>query len=360
MCLSAHQRVGRILYLPVGGAVDVVHQEAQYLLEGDVDGAECQPLFLTVVERVFHLAEIASHVCLEAADVHAYARQVFVVLSTGVGIAAQGITHVVERCRRHARVKVYHTEYVTLLVEEHVRELRVVVSHSHRQAAVFHHLPEVQHLLSTVLHPFNLLLHGFHQSELIATQRVVPLFVAETDVVETLDGLVQRIGIVCKHLLEASYALSALETKFQRGGVVYRDGIFDKHTHRPVVGFIVVVWQAFLGKHHRQRLTHGVSSCLDNLRLHVCGNLHDVVHHAGHVGEDDVVFPLQDIVWSRTLRLQDEGIVDEALAQRLDAHHLALKGKLFCYVIYFHNLLCFVLSITHRKSAPSPCPSRHE
>ena len=85
--MGADKGVGGVLDFPVGGAVNVVHEEAQHLLEGDVDGAEGQPLLLAVVEGVLHLTEVTGDVGAEAVDVHTYAAEILVVLGTRVGVA---------------------------------------------------------------------------------------------------------------------------------------------------------------------------------------------------------------------------------------------------------------------------------
>ena len=53
----------------------------------------------------------------------------------------------------------------------------------------------------------------------------------------------------------------------------------------------------------------------------------DITHHSRHIGEDIVVFALQDIVRAVTRSGNDIGIVDKSLAQRGYAHNISLKGE---------------------------------
>ena len=67
-------------------AVDVVHQEAQHLLEGDVATRKCQPLLLARTHRVALLREVTLGIGTEHIDAHLHIVQTLVILGTGIGI----------------------------------------------------------------------------------------------------------------------------------------------------------------------------------------------------------------------------------------------------------------------------------
>ena len=73
-------------------AVDVVHQEAQHLLEGDVTTRERQPLQLRSGHRRTLLREVTLGIGTEHLDAHLHVVKVLVILRTGVGVRADGIT----------------------------------------------------------------------------------------------------------------------------------------------------------------------------------------------------------------------------------------------------------------------------
>ena len=86
MCMCADKIVLGVGDLVVFVAVDVVHQEAEHLLESDVSCRECKPVELTLYHRSLLLVEVTLSVCLEHLEAHLYVVEVLVVLSTGDGV----------------------------------------------------------------------------------------------------------------------------------------------------------------------------------------------------------------------------------------------------------------------------------
>ena len=86
LSVCAHEVVLRICCLVVLVTVDVVHQEAEYLLESDLSCRECKPVELALYHRSLLLVEVTLGVCLEHLKAHLYVVEVLVVLSTCVGV----------------------------------------------------------------------------------------------------------------------------------------------------------------------------------------------------------------------------------------------------------------------------------
>ena len=140
---------------------------------------------------------------------------------------------------------------------------------------------------------------------------------------ESLDSLIQRLIEVGQKSLETAYAHATLICQSRRVGTVVGHRVGNKEADSPIVLAILVVEFAIGGGHHGKGLTHRVR----NLRLDVLGNGLDIIHHARHIGEDDVVLALKDVVGRRALGLNDKCIVNKSLAQSLNRGHSTLKGK---------------------------------
>ena len=80
LSVCTHEIVLRISGLVVLVTVDVVHKEAEYLLESDVSCRECKPVKLALNHRCLLLVEVTLCISLEHLHTHLYVVKVLVVL----------------------------------------------------------------------------------------------------------------------------------------------------------------------------------------------------------------------------------------------------------------------------------------
>ena len=198
------------------------------------------------------------------------------------------------------------------------------MSHVCGNLARFDLRPECEHLLAAALHPRNLLLQILHTTCGVGGDGFVPLLEAPADIMKSLDCLVQRLVEVREQSLKTTYAHATLIGQCGRVGSVVARRVGDKEAYSPEVLAILNIQLTILGGDDGQRLAHRVG----NLRLDMLRHGLDVIHHTRHVGEDDVVLALQDIVGRSACGGDYKGVVDKSLAQRVNLRYLALDGKL--------------------------------
>ena len=159
---------------------------------------------------------------------------------------------------------------------------------------------------------------------------------------ETLDCLIQRLVEVGQQSLEAANAHATLICQGGRVGTVVARRVGNKEAYSPEVLAILNVELAIVGGDNGERLAHRVG----NLSLDMLRHGLDVIHHTRHVGEDDMVFTLEDIVRCIASGCNYKCVVDKSLAQNLNSGNLALDGELrgnldkffLCHIFVF---FCF-------------------
>ena len=146
---------------------------------------------------------------------------------------------------------------------------------------------------------------------------------------ESLDRLGQRLGEVCQLGLELADSFAALAGQFGRIGLVVGDRVGDEDRHGPEFSGLVFITEfSVMGRDHGHRFAHRVAAFGDDLTADVLGDLAYVLHHGRDVGEDLLVLALENVVRCIALRADDERVVDESLAQRVDGGDGALECEL--------------------------------
>ena len=201
--------------------------------------------------------------------------------------------------------------------------------HPRGDRAVLDFRPEPEHLAAPRLDPADLLRQIFHAACGVASDRFVPLHEAVADVVESLDRLGQRLGEIRQLGLELADALAALAGQLRGVRLVVGDGVADENRHGPVVALRVHgVVAPVAGRDDRHHLAQGIASLGHDAAADVIRDLADVLHHGRDIGEDVLVLSLEDVVGGAAFRADDEGVVDKALAQRVDCRDSALQDEL--------------------------------
>ena len=72
----------------------------------------------------------------------------------------------------------------------------------------------------------------------------------------------------------------------------------------------------------------GLPVCPADAAAEVIRDLADVLHHGRNVGKDALVFALEDVIRRIARRADDERVVDESLAQRVDCRDSAFQDEL--------------------------------
>ena len=153
---------------------------------------------------------------------------------------------------------------------------------------------------------------------------LVPLLDTPAYILTTLGCLVQRLVEVCQQSLKTAYTHTTLVGQLGRVGTVVARGVGNEEAYSPEVLAILDVELAVAGGNNGERLAHGVG----NLLFDMLGDGQDIIHHARHVGKYYMVLTLKDVVGGVTCGGYNKGVVDEALAERLNLDDIALDGKL--------------------------------
>ena len=208
------------------------------------------------------------------------------------------------------------------------------MGHARGDRAVLDLRPEREHLVAARFDPADLLRKVFHAACGVAAQRLVPLHEAVADVVEALDRLGQRLGEVRQLGLELADALAALAGQFRGVGLVVGDRVADENRNGPIFALCVhVIELSVAGRNHGHRLASGVAPGGCDTAADMVRHFADVLHHGRNVGKDALVFALEDVIRRIARHADDERVVDESLAQRVDCRDSAFQRELRRYFL---------------------------
>ena len=159
---------------------------------------------------------------------------------------------------------------------------------------------------------------------------------------ESLDGLYQRLGEIGQLSLETSDTLTTLVGEFGSVGAIVCHRAFDELTNSPIVTIgILPVVLTVNGRSLSESLTTRIATGSCNLLLKVCGNLYDIVHHTGNIGEDGVILTLKDVVGGTAFGLYNESVVDKTFTKGLDDFDFAFDCEVRCDVKHsFVHIIC--------------------
>ena len=87
------------------------------------------------------------------------------------------------------------------------------------------------------------------------------------------------------------------------------------------------------GCNHGHRLASGVAPGGCDTAADMIRHFADVLHHGRNVGKDALVFALEDVIRRIARRADDERVVDESLAQRVDCRDSAFQRELRRYFL---------------------------
>ena len=152
---------------------------------------------------------------------------------------------------------------------------------------------------------------------------------AQFHVVEVGDGLAQLLGHIDQHFLEIAKGLAAVIGTLGRDSLV-GDSIWDVYHHAPVaVGLVAVVGLAVPSFDELQYLAVNVVGIAGfQPAADVCRHHLDVVLQQVHVLENGVVDALEHIIGRCALGNHMVSVIDESVAQRLNALDHTLYFKL--------------------------------
>ena len=325
----------RILYFIIGVTVNVVHQEAEHLLVGDIYARKGEMLNFDRGENRTHFRQIALHIGLEHRHTERHPVEVPVVFGSGVREGAQGVSRVVEKGGGHHCVQVNRAQQGTILrIEEEVADFRVVVSYARRDFTAFIFCPETEHLFASGFYPGDFFSQVLDSSGLVRSQGFVPLGETPAYVVESLDDFAQRLLEIANEQVELAESQTALVGKLLGICSVVAPGAFYKQAYCPEIALVILIIEfAVKGRDDGK----GLAKRVRNLGLDMLRDLVYVLHHCGNVREYKVVFPLKDVLRLRTaLHIDKQGVVDKALSEGFDSADLAFNAELG-YDFSFHG-----------------------
>ena len=134
--------------------------------------------------------------------------------------------------------------------------------------------------------------------------------------------------------LELADALAALAGQFRGVGLVVGDRVADENRNGPIFALCVhVIELSVAGRNHGHRLASGVAPGGCDAAADMIRHFADVLHHGRNVGKDALVFALEDVIRRIARRADDERVVDESLAQRVDCRDSAFQRELRRYFL---------------------------
>lgn len=122
----------RVFCLVIGVAVEIVSQEAYCLHVCEPFGGIGEEFGLKWGEETSCAFNVSFGKLSENLHVESYIAGIGVVLSSGIGRAAQEVTEIREYERRHHCVKIDDTYHVALRIKEYIVNLGVAVAYAFR------------------------------------------------------------------------------------------------------------------------------------------------------------------------------------------------------------------------------------
>ena len=315
----------RIFHLVVLVAVYIVHEETQYLLVCDIPGRERKILPLDVGQEASGLGQIAAQERIVHLPAHGHVVQVRVVLGTSVGVRTDGISEVIQARSLEHCVQIENTQYVAFLVKQHIGYLGVIVSYSQGYLSVFYQLVKIQHHVSSGLHLGNQVTDGSGSVLRIPGQSVVPLSETELNIVKPGKSVYQRLVKIREHCLEFAYAAASALGQQRSVRLVVADGVSYKYRYTPIFSLINIIEPAVIGRHHCERLPHGITSGCPDFLLEMDSYSLNIVHHTGYILENVCILALKNILNGTSREFDDICVVDKSVTESIHLRRCAVK-----------------------------------
>ena len=317
----------------IGIAGDMIRQEAHTAFQRHHLGGKGQHPDLRRRQPVAALLQKASGVLLEQIQITGDQGEIPLILGGGIGAETDAVAEIIQGETGHDGVQIDDADRAAGNVVQHdVVELGVVVRHPQGQLAGGQHIHQHPHVRLTRPDEGDFLRCLRRPAGGVFRHGGFKIPIPGSGIVKVGDRFVQGGGgIVRQQPLKAAEGTAGIIEMLRFGGGLIGDGVFDEDKCAPIaaVGRGVIGLSGF-GGNQGQAFPVGIAAVRRHHPAQIGGDIHHVLHQGGHVLEDVVVHPLENIAAAgRVFPLAENavGIVDVAAAVGLGVDGFTLQGE---------------------------------